>query len=42
MIDCDESTAWSDWTPQGRIGVTLPVPKTGEIEVELKTIKLDK
>ena len=39
-IDCTKSAAWSQWTPQGRIGVALPVPTNGEIEVELKTIQL--
>ena len=26
VIDCAKSAAWSQWTPQGRIGVALPVP----------------
>ena len=42
VIDCTKSAAWSQWTPQGRIGVALPVPKNGEIQVELKTITLEK
>jgi hypothetical protein len=42
VIDCANSDAWSQWTPQGRIGVALPVPTNGEIEVSLKTINLDK
>ena len=42
VIDCMESEAWAQWTPEGRIGIALPVPKDGEIVVELKTIKLDK
>lgn len=42
MIDCTKSTAWSQWTPQGRIGVAIPVPTNGEINVELKTIHLKK
>jgi len=40
VIDCTESPAWSEWTPEGRIGIALPVPTSGEIEVELKTIRL--
>ncbi|MDB2318338.1 sulfatase-like hydrolase/transferase [bacterium] len=40
VIDCTNSAAWSQWTPQGRIGVALPVPTNGEIKVELKTIQL--
>jgi len=39
-IDCTESPAWSEWTPEGRIGIALPVPTSGEIEVELKPIRL--
>ena len=42
MIDCTKSSAWSPWTPEGQIGVAFLVPKTGEIIVELKSIKLDK
>ena len=42
VIDCTESPAWSKWTPEGRIGIALPVPKDGEIEVELKTVRLEK
>ena len=42
VVDCSQSTAWSEWTSQGRIGIALPVPKNGEIEVELKPIKLIK
>ena len=42
VIDCNESPAWSLWTPEGRIGIALPVPTEGEVEVELKTIKLEK
>ena len=42
VIDCAESTAWSKWTPAGRIGIALPVPAEGEIVVELKTIRLEK
>jgi arylsulfatase A len=42
VVDCTKSSAWSQWTPQGRIGVALPVPTNGEIDVELKTIRLDK
>ena len=41
VIDCTNSVAWSQWTPQGRIGIALPVPTNGEVEVELKTIHLD-
>jgi hypothetical protein len=41
-INCAGSAAWSEWTSQGRIGVALPVPTSGEIEVELKTIKLER
>jgi len=39
-IDCSESSAWSQWTPEGRIGIALPVPTSSEIEVELKPIRL--
>lgn len=39
---CAESSAWSKWTPAGRIGIALPVPAEGEIVVELKTIRLEK
>ena len=42
VVDCTKSSAWSQWTPEGRIGVALPVPTKGEIEVELKTIQLVK
>jgi arylsulfatase A-like enzyme len=42
VIDCTESPAWSKWTPAGRIGIALPVPTKGEIEVELKTVRLEK
>ena len=42
VIDCTNSATWWQWTPQGRIGVALPVPTNGEIEVSLKTINLDK
>jgi hypothetical protein len=41
VIDCTESDAWSQWSSRGRIGVALPVPITGEVEIVLKTIKLD-
>ena len=41
VIDCTESDAWSQWSSLGRIGVALPVPTTGEVEISLKTIKLD-
>lgn len=41
-IKCSESSAWSKWTPEGRIGIALPVPAEGEIVVELKTIRLEK
>ena len=40
VIDCTQSAAWSQWTPTGRIGIALPVPKSGELEVELKAIRL--
>ncbi|MBT3190982.1 MAG: sulfatase-like hydrolase/transferase [Verrucomicrobia bacterium] len=40
VIDCTESPAWSEWTPEGRIGIALPVPASGEVEVELKPIRL--
>ncbi len=39
-IDCTQSEAWEQWTPQGRIGIALPVPQEGEIEVKVKTIRL--
>ena len=41
VIDCKESDAWSQWSSLGRIGVALPVPTKGEVEISLKTIKLD-
>ena len=41
VIDCTESDAWSQWSSLGRIGIALPVPITGEVEIVLKTIKLD-
>ena len=41
-ITCTESSAWSKWTPAGRIGIALPVPAEGEIVVELKTVRLEK
>lgn len=41
VIDCTTSTAWAKWTSEGRIGLALPVPTKGEIEVELKTIQLE-
>lgn len=42
VIKCTKSTAWPKWTPEGRIGVALPVPTEGEITVELKAIRLEK
>lgn len=42
IIRGTESTAWPKWTPEGRIGVALPVPTEGEIVVELGTIRLEK
>ena len=42
IIDCTKSESWSKWSPQGRIGIALPVPTQGEIQIELKTIKLEK
>ncbi len=42
IIDCSKSAAWPEWTPEGRIGVALPVPTKEEIVVELKTIRLEK
>ena len=41
IIDCSQSPAWSQWTSEGRIGIALPVPASGEVQVELKTIKLE-
>lgn len=40
VVDCTQSSAWSQWTPEGRIGIALPVPANGALEVELKTIRL--
>jgi hypothetical protein len=40
VIDCTESDAWSQWSSSGRIGIALPVPTKGEVEISLKTIKL--
>lgn len=40
IVDCTPSSAWSQWTPQGRIGIALPVPTSGEMDVELKPIRL--
>jgi len=40
VVDCTQSSAWSQWTPEGRIGIALPVPAGGALEVELKTIRL--
>lgn len=40
VIDCTQSPAWSQWTPLGRIGLALPVPKSGALVVELKPIHL--
>ena len=42
IIDCTKSESWSKWSPQGRIGIALPVPTQGEIQIELKIIKLEK
>ena len=42
VIDCAKSDAWSQWSPQGRIGIALPVPAKGEVKIALKTIRLDK
>jgi hypothetical protein len=42
VIKCTESTAWLKWTPEGRIGIALPVPTEGEIVVELKSVRLEK
>ena len=42
IIDCSKSAAWPEWTPAGRIGIALPVPTKGEIEVALKTVRLEK
>ena len=41
VIDCTESTAWSQWSSLGRIGIALPVPAKGEAEIALKTINLE-
>ena len=40
VIDCTESDAWSRWSSLGRIGIALPVPIKGEVEISFKTIKL--
>ena len=40
VVDCTQSSAWTQWTPQGRIGIALPVPASGELQVELMTIRL--
>lgn len=40
VIDCSQSSAWSQWTSEGRIGIALPVPKSGEVLIELKTARL--
>ena len=40
VVDCTQSSAWTQWTPQGRIGIALPVPASGELKVELMTIHL--
>ena len=40
LIDCTESDAWSRWSSLGRIGIALPVPIKGEVEISFKTIKL--
>jgi arylsulfatase A len=42
IIDCTKSASWSKWSPQGRIGIALPVPTKGEIQIEMKTINLEK
>jgi hypothetical protein len=40
VIDCTQSPSWSQWTDQGRIGIALPVPMSGEALIELKTVSL--
>ena len=40
VVDCTQSSAWSQWTTEGRIGIALPVPKSGEVLIELKTARL--
>ena len=40
VIDCRQSPSWSQWTDQGRIGIALPVPMSGEALIELKTVSL--
>ena len=40
VIDCKNSDAWSRWSSLGRIGIALPVPIKGQIEIFLKTIRL--
>lgn len=40
VVDCTESPAWTQWTPEGRIGLALPVPKSGEALIELKAARL--
>tara|TARA_B110000008_G_scaffold76516_1_gene77857 strand:+ start:6266 stop:8188 length:1923 start_codon:yes stop_codon:yes gene_type:complete len=40
VIDCTQSPSWSKWTTKGRIGISLPVPESGEALIELKTVSL--
>jgi hypothetical protein len=41
VVDCTDSDAWSQWSSLGRIGIALPVPIKGEVEIALKEITLD-
>jgi arylsulfatase A-like enzyme len=40
IMDVTQSKAWSQWTENGRIGIVLPVPKRGEIVVEIERVEL--
>jgi arylsulfatase A len=39
-IDLTKSSAWSSYTDQGRIGLLLPLVKSGKIHVEVKVLVL--
>ncbi|EDM26938.1 sulfatase [Lentisphaera araneosa HTCC2155] len=39
-VDLSQSSAWNSYTDQGRIGLLLPVVKTGQVKVEVDYLKL--